>query len=238
MDGRRSPDVHAAIHVGPDDGIARSAQGAHPRREILDLGRVILGARMEGRDPASGELVRPPQPFDLGDLSVVLGGRRSERVVGRPQPAGSRSVDDESGCAIRMHGGEHHRDGGTRRFQTEQDGTVRSGGIHHRANVLGAALERELLRSIDHMVGHAGPSQIDRDQAAEGGKTFQERGGVSTLPDLGEAKTGYDENEIDRTIANELVGDMDAVVRLRVPSLWDVRATPPPGRDASGRARP
>ena len=117
----------------------------------------------------------------------------------------------------------------------EQRCLLRADGIEHAQDILDRVLEGRQLMPWEP-VGHAHTAPVDRDEARPTGEPLQERGGLRELPhhlDVGDVPLDVD--EVDRAVPDDAVGDRDVAVP-RVLGAGGV--TPPPGRGASGRARP
>ena len=149
--------------------------GTRPPRAGLALRRMyrtnhppllVLGAAGLSRCGALDEVVASPQRSRISRSSfppVVL--VRRPWVVGSPQAAGRRVVEDERGRALGIRRGEQERD--PRAFlRCPEDGTLRAGGVHDGADVVHPRLQRRDLPN-----GSESPCRAcRRDQARRAGK--------------------------------------------------------------------
>src|SRR5256885_4475651 len=64
-----------------------------------------------------------------------------------------------------------------------------------------------------HAVGHAGATFVEQDQACEGREAFEEAGHRRQLPYVSQVRhPAQDEDQIEWTVADNLVGDVDVAV--------------------------
>ncbi len=107
-----------------------------------------------------------------------------------------------------MLGGERRADepaGGV----GEQGGPFAADGVEHRDRVLRLLLERVVLEDA---LGQPGAAAVEQDHAAELGQAFEEAAQHGCLPqllDLGDP--AWQEQDVERTVAGDLVGDARAV---------------------------
>jgi 5-methyltetrahydropteroyltriglutamate--homocysteine methyltransferase len=74
------------------------------------------------------------------------------------------------------------------------------------------------------VVGQPHASGVEQDQPAERRQTLEEHPGPPATPDLTETETGRDEHEVDRPVADDLIGNVDAVGGFRVANLGDIHS--------------
>ncbi len=130
------------------------------------------------------------------------------RKSARPGALGVGAVQDEGGGARRVGRGveQRHRPA---LGDPEQRRALGPDLVQDRLHVVHALLEREDLRAA---VGHAGAALVEQDHAAERGEPPEEcdvRGRLPGRLDVGDESRN--EQQIARTLAEHLIGDMNVV---------------------------
>ncbi len=162
--------------------------------------------------------VRLVAPFALDFLGVRLTlrpGRAPGVVVVGVSALGVRSVEDERRDALRVHGREQDAHRPALRVP-HQRCPLDADGVHDGAYVVYARLE---IGKSAGTVREPGSSLVEPDQAREGRKPLQHVRVTRSLPvevEMGDEP--WDEDEIERAAAGDLVGDVD-VAALRVARL-------------------
>ena len=119
-------------------------------------------------------------PFALNLLEHALEplGRPAVGEVLGLAEAGCRAVENERRHALRIGSGEQDRHR-TPLGDAVQRSALGPGGVHHRAQVIHALLER---RHLAHRIGEAGPALVPQDQAREAGQSLEALRDVGHLP--------------------------------------------------------
>jgi hypothetical protein len=120
---------------------------------------------------------------------------------------GRRGVEeDETRGALRRRGREERRE--PRAFlRRPEDGRLGADVVEDRAQVVHARLER---RHLAHAVGEAGAALVDQREAREGRELAGEADEQRLLPHREQvAGEAAHEDEVDRPVADRLVGDRD-----------------------------
>ena len=126
--------------------------------------------------------------------------------------------------ALGIGRGEHRTDGKAL-LEPEERRTLRFGSVHDGVNVVHAGLERQLLLPRNDVVGETGPPSIENDQTREASEALVEPGHLGPVPaqfDVGHEPR--DENEVAWAAADDLVGDVNAIGRLRIAGLGRAHA--------------
>src|SRR5207253_7793007 len=112
----------------------------------------------------------------------------------------------------------------------EERDPFRADGLHHGPEVVRQILEwRKVLRR--EAVGQPGAAPVDEDQPRERRELLEEAGIRKELPLPEEVRRVAGEIEqVDRTVADDLVRDIDALGRLRVPGLRSLHRSDPLSR--------
>jgi hypothetical protein len=169
---------------------------------------------------------RPPAPSEVLVFGLAgSGNRRVDRV--RPVTlegleagvelvprheigAGARkcAVEDEGSGPLGVGRSEERAQRSAFR-DSQQRGSLRSDGIHHSPNVVHPLLQdRDLGRG--HPVGQPGSALVEDDQPGERSQPTPEGGLRGVVPgqlDVGDP--AGNEDEVDRPLADDLVGDVD-----------------------------
>ena len=211
MDGREHrADVDLAVHPMQRDRCARARRVAEERAPPLP---VTLVARQARRRDRRVDRVRPAV-FDLPERLLEL--------LARDHPSsgpGERAVEHECERPLGMGRGEQraHR---AALGDTEQRRALGARRVHHRANVADPLLEdRKLVHR--HPVGETHAALVEQQQPRERGEAVEEPSLSRILPgELDVTHPTGNEDEVDRPLAEDLVGDVD-VAALRVPRLGD-----------------
>jgi len=186
----------------------------------------ICGRKKSGSPLALDASVELVEPFRAPPPRVVLmpGGRRV------------RGVEHEGSCSLGMGGGEQERNGPGLRESEERS----------RTGACGVQDALEVVHLLFHgrvslgSIGESRPSWIDHDQAGEPGQTTHESREARLLPIVVEVREQpRDEDEVDRSAADHLVGDVD-IATLRVMNLGGVHGpsvSDPAGGSATAHPR-
>ena len=152
---------------------------------------------------------------------VALLARRAPRVVVVAQPAGVAADHDERLGALRV-GGREERAHRSALRHAEQHGALGARGLHHRAHVVHALLERREL--VDrHRIGETGAALVEEDQPRHRREPREEAREQRLVPEPFEVRDpAHDEDQVDRTRAHDLIGDVD-VAAARVADPWSGR---------------
>ena len=106
--------------------------------------------------------------------------------------------------------------------ESEQRGALRAGGVHHRADVVHAILQR---RRRGDRVGKPRAALVEQDQPRERGELVEEARDPRVRPLQVQVRDeARHEHEVERTVADDLVGDVD-LTALRVVGLRRHRRT-------------
>jgi hypothetical protein len=163
QDERRYPDrpEHAAdvdveVHthvIAHGAGAHAQAKGARERHPLV-LGHIGITHR---KHPSLVPI--PPRTDHLLDVLLLLAAGGKPRELGRAHQA-RRGVDQhEPFRALRIGGGEEHCER-TALAESANDGPLRTGGVHHRPDVVHARLQRRIARDA---VGHARAALVEYD---------------------------------------------------------------------------
>ncbi len=140
---------------------------------------------------------------------------RSPRILRIPEPLGVGANHHERARLLRIRRGKEraHR---TALRHADERRVVRSHLVHHRPHVVHALLER---RELGDAIGEAGAALVDQDEARERRQAVEKAREGRLGPEVLEVRDpAHDEDEIARTAADDLVGDVDVaaarVVRL------------------------
>ena len=212
------PDIGLRVDVEEPLHVAWPSERAHQGREVLDVARIMLGPSVDLVHPLSGERFGSPRFSESRVIRVGFLLRGSERIVGCPELTSRGSVRDQTGGAIGQRCREHRRDREAAVLEGKQHGACRADRVHDRPDVLHPVLERELLFA-EEMVGQPAAAAVEQDQAAEGREAPQEHPGQPAPPDLTQTEGRRHHDQVDRSVACDLVRDVDAVDRLGVVGL-------------------
>ena len=200
--------VDAAVHAGEGGRRGRARARAQvpgpPGAELLVV-----------HDPGC-ELVQvhdaAPLVPDAADVAFTLLGCGRPRVVRLPQPDREAAVDDEAFGPLRVRGGEQEAHGAALGV-AEDDRALGAGRVHHRSHVVHPLLERR--QAVDgHPVREPGTSLVEVDDPTEGPEPLEDTGHPRLLPEkLDVGHPAVDENQVPRTGAEDLVGDLHPVAR-------------------------
>ena len=212
---QRGADVDLADHRG------HAQEGAWGDRQALEPREQLAGVRVGGaarQVPLDAVAAAPVVCRDVAQGLVHLGRRLAAGIVGGGEPAGGRRAEDQRGDLLRVGRGE--QDAHRRAFRVaEQHGLRRPGGAHHGAHVSHALRERQVAYRA---VRQAGVALVEQDQPAERRQALEEPGRVRALPQQVEvAHQAGDEQDVPVALAENLVGDVHAVVGQRVAGLRD-----------------
>ena len=195
--------------------IAATADGLAPRDEVgrVPLDRLLVGGdrrRALGQE-ALGRVAAPllggrPQP-------AVLLGAAADRIVRRPVAARVGAQRHQRQRAVRVRGREQraHRPA---LGHADHGRALGAGGVHHRAHVVHALLQR---RDPQHPVRQPGPALVEQDQPPHRGQPPVEGRQRRPLPaGLERAHPAVHEHDVQRPVADHLVGDRVAADALDV----------------------
>jgi hypothetical protein len=207
---QRGADVDLADHCG------HAQECAGGDRQALEPREQLAGVRVGGparQVPLDAVAAAPVVRRDVAQGLVHLDRRLAAGIVRCGEPAGGRRAEDQRGDLLRVGHGE--QDAHRRAFRVaEQHGHRRPGGAHHGAHVGHALLERQVAYRA---VRQAGVALVEQDQPAERRQPLEEPGRVCVLPQQVEvAHQAGDEHDIPVALAENLVGDVHAVVGQRV----------------------
>ena len=158
--------------------------------------------RRKARDAGAG----PPSGFDAADEIV-------KRFTWHHPSVKMRVGAVEHKRARALGIGRREQDGHRSAFRdTEQDGALAADGIHHRAHVGHAGLQRGQTVDVD-AVAQAGAALVEHDQPRECAKACHQMAEARVFPlDLEIGNVAGNENQIDRTLADHLIGDAHIAV--------------------------
>jgi hypothetical protein len=139
------------------------------------------------------------------------------------------TVQQQRAGALRIRGGEQdgHRPalGGT-----EQCRLIGARGVHHRSHIVHPRFQ---VRHVAYAIGQAGASLVEHDEAREGSKAVEEVRQSRVFPlDLKIGNETLHEDDVDRAVADDLVGDMDAAASGVFCLRTDQSTWPPTGAKA------
>ena len=118
--------------------------------------------------------------------------------------------------ALRVGGGEQDAHRPTLR-QPKECGTLRARGVHHRAHVVHAVLQR---RRAGNRVRKPRAALVEQDQSRERRELLEETRDARVRPLQVEVRDETrHEDEVERTVAHDLKGDVD-LPATRVTCLW------------------
>jgi hypothetical protein len=217
------PDVDLLVH--PVQRLERARARAVPEH-LEEILRLVVAELSERPNRFASLFARTENAQVARDFLLVLLLRPAPRIVGRPHPPRKGAPDDERRSPLGIRGREEDRHRGP--FRKAVEGSPpRADGVHHRANVVHARLERR--RSADR-IGHARASLVEPDQPAERAQSLEKRGKGQHLPVELEVRhvPGY-EHEVERALAADLIGDVH-VAALRVADFRHFHAESVAGR--------
>jgi hypothetical protein len=215
--------IDLAVHRGQCVHGSRACGVAHVVRKPC-LGRVVVGeGRCERlRQEFPGKLFRPPQPIPalpVGDhLGILVLVRHGPRIVRRVVPARAGAEQDQRDRALGVGRGEQH--GHRTAFRhAENDRTLGADGVHHSAGIVHPDLERR-EPILGDPVGEPDASLVEQHDAGERGEAFVEPREPGLGPHLLDVRDPSEhEQDVDRAVADDLIGDMDAVGGLCIAGL-------------------
>jgi hypothetical protein len=241
---RRNARRHVVSDLGRDDPVLGAAQdqgrNAHRRQDVSHVDllvhaverlhcartgteadhleervRLLVGELAECTHRLAGLLPRAERLQRSIDIALVLVLAAAPLVLGRPHAARKSAAHDERRRSLWISRGEQDTHGGPFREAVERR-ALRADRIHDRAHVVHARLQR---RSAANGVRHAGAALVEPDQTSEGRKLLQEGREGRELPlDLEVRHVPRDEDEVERAVTDDLVGDVD-VAAARVAGL-------------------
>ena len=136
-----------------------------------------------------------------------------------------------------MRTGEHGREDASV-LEPEQDGALRTSGIHHGPDVVDPILEREGLLP-GWPVRHPGAAAVEGDQPRHRREPTQERPVVREVPpDVHVRDPSGHVDEVERTVTDHLVGDVDAVGGPHVAGLGSRHQRIVAGKNEVGKPSP
>ncbi len=170
----------------------------------------------EDADRLSRLLPRPEDAEIALDLAFVLLLGPAPGVVRRPHPPRKGAPNDE--CRRPLRVGRREEDAHRRSLgEAVERSSSRADGVHDGTDVVHARLERG--RAAD-AVGHAGAALVEADQPRERRQPLEERREARYRPVKLEMRdVAGDEDEIERAVARDLIGDVD----VAAPRVLDVR---------------
>ena len=107
-------------------------------------------------------------------------------------------------------------------------GALGAGRVEHRQHLARLLFERRQLSQVER-IREARPSHVEADQAAERCQAIEHPSEGRQLPsqlNVGRAKR--QEHEVQRAVANNLIGDIRAIIGLGVASVGDISHQSPP----------
>ncbi len=173
--------------------------------------------RKNARSSGSASSPRPaPQPrryASLGQfrsISAISDATSSTdsapRMVRRPRPAGQRTPERQYAHALRVQGRKHagHL---TALGRAEHDRALKSHGIHHRPDVIGALLKR---RNVDRAVRQPRPALVEPHETRHLAPHLNRPPEGRELPHQVEVRDGAGRpDDIERAVPGHLVRDLD-----------------------------
>jgi hypothetical protein len=228
-DERRSPDgtqhvADVALHAHAVEGDRRRGTGASPHVPDEPVQPFwVCRADRAHRLRAGDEIVAIAPPVaNLAELAPPVVFRRDPGVVGRPQAARARVVEDEGVRTLGIRGGEEEGDPAAllRGPERRALGLRR---VHDRPDVVHPRLER---RHLAYGIGEAASTLVEQENSADPGEAvdvvYEERH-VPTSKEVGELAPHEDDVLV--ALADDLVGDRDPTA----PGVEDVRDLSRPG---------
>ena len=166
-------------------------------------GLVRGGVRPHGREVD----VLPPSLLELAcDLHSLVPGLDPRIVAVGFAPLRVRAVQDEGTNPLRVGRRKEHRHGTTLRIAEDRRGLAPDR-VHHGTDVVHACLE---VRQPDVAVRQPGATLVEPDQSSEGPEPLVQPSGRRELPvDLEVREEAVDQDEVERTVARDLVRDVD-----------------------------
>ena len=147
--------------------------------------------------PLEPRLAHPPMPL----LDSV-----AHREVGRRDDPRPGVVEHQRHHALRVRGREHGAELAPGRPRAEQGGALGAGVVHDGADVVHAGLE---ARQVPGPVGETRAALIEQDQPGEVGEPPAELDEDGLLPGPHQIDHERHEDQIDRPLTHDLVGDAD-----------------------------
>jgi hypothetical protein len=210
------PDIDLRFGHEERDGVARAGGAAQPGRVLSKPLGVVADVRPYILPLFLGERQRSPTAFNCIDVLIPCLLAPGPRILRVPLAESRGCARHEGGDAIRVSRGEHCTQCESL-FERHEGRPFGSGVIHHRSDVVHHGLEREVRFAGNDVVREPRPSSIEQDQSGEPGEPHGEPRHLGPLPYLldVEDEPGH-EDEVARTLAQDLVGDVDPVGGLRV----------------------
>jgi hypothetical protein len=159
--------------------------------------------------------------IEIEQAAEVLGRDTPRIVIATYEAARCRVQEYECRRALGV-GGCVQRCHGTALTEPDQCGSLGPDNVEDQAEVVGPVLPRQPA-VVRERVGLAGASAVKNDEAAEGRKSLQKMNNLWVLLAGLEMAPTREENEIQRTVADGLVGNVGTVLGLCVASLGGVR---------------
>ena len=197
--------------------------------ERLDL-VVVLHPKRAHRRPSLGS--RGVHLERLVDLALIPALTTPPWVIRRPHRA--RRATPNHQCRSPLGIGSREQDAHCRPFGNTIEGdTLRAHGVHYRPDIIHARLQ---TGSAGDRIGHPRSALVEPDEPREGPQVSKKLRKARQRPlELHVGHEAGNEEEVERAVAKELVGDVD-VATQRVPRLGLHRGILTYGIAALGRA--
>ncbi len=208
-------------HIATGIHVHQRSVRARARRPPLEHSKPPskLGIGSNGGSEGVHRVVTTPVRDLRLDVSVQHRRRVAPRVVNCLGHPSEGPVQHERRDPLGVAGREQHRHLPALR-QPEQRCPFRPSGVHDRAQVLHPVLER---RRPLNRIRHAEAAAIEEDQSAEGGQPTKAVRNGGILPrHLDMRDIPEDRDQVERTIAHDLIGDVEVVSRPHVAGLGDL----------------
>ena len=191
--GQYVADVHVEVHPQVGSRRARADAESDDSRKALPF--LLRRARRATSKPLGGSFAIAPTPHGFLNPSLPLGSRRKPGKLRAPDEARPRVDQDEGSRSLGIRGCEQRAEW-TPVSEPTKDCTLHTCGVHDRADVVHARLER---RRPDNAVGHAGSSLVEQEQAAERSEPTEEPSLRRVLPgELDVMGHAGDKDEVER----------------------------------------
>jgi hypothetical protein len=210
-------DVDLDVHEPERLGRAGAGAASHVRRVPAQRRRVAQGVRGDAAEPVSRRRRCPVVLLEEGEAPAEILFAHAPGVVRRLHLTREGAHQDEGGGSRGVGRGEERRHRSS--FgETQQDRPLRADRVQHRTNVVHTRFQvGQTLRG--NSIGEAGAALVEEDESTHRREPPVKGRKLRVFPTgLERADPAMDENEVDRPVADDLVGDPD-VAAARVGDL-------------------
>jgi hypothetical protein len=205
---KHAANVDADVHEPQRPARAGACAAPHVRRVPAQRRGVACDARGDPSEPVPCRGRRPVVFLQQGKAPAQILLADAIGVVRRLHLAREGPQQDEGGGSIGVGRGEQRRHRSPFR-ETDQDRPLGTDGVQHGTDVIHPRLQVGQMLGGDP-IREAGAALVEEDESTHRRESPVERGQLRVLPArLERADPAVDEHEVERAVADDLVGDPD-----------------------------